>query len=181
MGLSGLEFVGATSGAIDVDASNFGVLNASTVTTAWAGTEGVSADDALFTMTFKATANVSLSEALSVNSSVSAAKAYTSSLEEMDIALDYNTVASNGFVLMQNTPNPFNQTTQIGFELPVAGQATLTIFDVTGKTVSVMSETYNAGYNEITLSKSDLGTTGVLYYQLESGDFTATKKMVIIE
>ena len=45
----------------------------------------------------------------------------------------------------------------------------------------MMTETYNAGYNEITLRKSDLGTTGVLYYQLESGDNTATKKMVIIE
>lgn len=181
MELSGLEFVGATSGVIEVSESNFGVLNANTVTTAWAGLEGVSSDETLFTMTFKATANVSLSEALNVTSSVAAAKAYTSTLEELDVVLEYNALTAPGFVLLQNTPNPFSQTTQVGFELPVAGSATLTIFDVTGKTVSVMTETYDAGYNEITLRKSDLGTTGVLYYQLESGDFTATKKMVILE
>jgi len=181
MELSGIEFVGATSGAIEVSESNFAALSSSTITTAWAGVEGVSSDETLFTMTFRATANVALSSALNIGSSVAAAKAYTSTQEELDIVLEYNTVGATGFALLQNTPNPFNLTTQIGFELPVAGSATLTIFDVTGKTVSVMTETYNAGYNEITLRKSDLGSTGVLYYQLESGDNTATKKMVIIE
>ena len=181
MELSGIEFVGATSGAIEVSEANFAALSSSTITTAWAGIEGISSDETLFTMTFRATANVALSGALNIGSSVAAAKAYTSTQEELDVVLEYNTVGTTGFALLQNTPNPFNQTTQIGFELPVAGQATLTIFDVTGKTVSVMTETYNAGYNEITLRKSDLGTTGVLYYQLESGDNTATKKMVIIE
>ena len=181
MELSGLEFVGGTSGAIEVSESNFAALSTSTITTAWAGIEGVSTDETLFTMTFRATANVALSSALNIGSSVAAARAYTSTQEELDVVLEYNTVGAAGFALLQNTPNPFNQTTQIGFELPVAGSATLTIFDVTGKTVSVLTETYNAGYNEITLRKSDLGTTGVLYYQLESGDNTATQKMVIIE
>ena len=181
MELSGLEFVGATSGAIEVGEANFGVLNAKTITTAWAGTQGVSSDETLFTMTFKATANVSLSEGLTLTSSVAPARAYTTTLEELDVVLEYNSAVTPGFVLLQNTPNPFSQTTQIGFELPVAGSATLTVFDVTGKTVSVMTEAYDRGYNEITLRKSDLGTTGVLYYQLESGDFTATKKMVLID
>ena len=95
--------------------------------------------------------------------------------------IEFNSLAEAGFVLLQNTPNPFDEFTAIGFELPQSGSATLTIFDVTGKTVSVLTENYGAGYNEITLRKSELGTSGVLYYQLESGDFTATRKMILID
>ena len=57
----------------------------------------------------------------------------------------------------------------------------MTVFDVTGKTVRVETGNYDRGYNEITLRKSQLGTSGVLYYQLESGDFTATRKMIVID
>jgi hypothetical protein len=37
------------------------------------------------------------------------------------------------------------------------------------------------GYNQITLNSSELPAVGVLYYTLETADFTATKKMIIIE
>ncbi len=181
MELSGLEFVGTTSGAIDVDESNFGLLDARTVTTAWISTEGVSSSDNLFTMTFRATQNVSLSDAFSISSRVTEAVAYTSSQDRLDVGVEFNSLAEAGFALQQNTPNPFAQYTRIGFELPQSGAATLTVFDVTGKTISVTTENYGAGYNEITLNKSELGASGVLYYQLESGDFTATRKMILID
>jgi len=180
MELSGLEFVGATSGGVEVSESNFAVLDANTVTTAWFSPEGVSASE-LFTLTFKATTDVTLSEGLSLSSRVTDAKAYTATSEIMDVVLEYSTAGVSGFVLGQNTPNPFDNVTTIGFELPVAGTATLSVFDVTGKTISVIENTYSAGYNTIELSKSTLGTTGVLYYQLESGEFTATKSMILID
>ncbi len=181
MELSGLEFVGATSGAIEVSDVNFGRIDARTVTTAWHTPEGISTGDDLFTMTFRATESIELSEALAISSRITQAAAYNTNEDRLDVALEFNTIGEAGFVLLQNNPNPFDKVTRIGFELPVAGAATLTVFDVTGKTVSVMTETYNAGYNEITLTKNDLGTSGVLYYQLESGDFTATKKMILID
>jgi hypothetical protein len=40
---------------------------------------------------------------------------------------------------------------------------------------------YDRGANVVTIDKAEVGTSGVLYYQLESGDFTATKKMIVIE
>ena len=180
MELNGLEFVGATSEGVEVSEANFAVLDANTVTAAWFSPEGVTASD-LFTLTFKATTDVTLSEGLSLSSRVTDAKAYTATSEIMDVVLEYNTAGVAGFVLGQNTPNPFDNVTTIGFELPVAGTATLSVFDVTGKTISVIENTYNAGYNTIELSKSTLGTTGVLYYQLESGEFTATKSMILID
>jgi hypothetical protein len=40
---------------------------------------------------------------------------------------------------------------------------------------------YKAGANQITLTKGDLNASGVMYYRLETADFSATKKMIVIE
>ncbi len=181
MDVAGLEFTGVEAGAINVTADNFAALDVNTVTTAWFNAEAVSTSDVLFTMNFTATADVNLSEALAVSSRVTQAAAYNANAEKLDINVAYNGVAASEFALYQNEPNPFDQTTTVAFELAQAGAATLTVFDVTGKTVSVVKGDFNKGYNTITLDKSDLNASGVLYYQLESGSFTATKKMVVIE
>ena len=69
----------------------------------------------------------------------------------------------------------------IGFDLPSAMSATLTIYDVTGKKVREYKEEYSKGYNSVEINKNELGSAGVMYYTLEAGDFKATKKMVVIE
>jgi hypothetical protein len=83
--------------------------------------------------------------------------------------------------LFQNEPNPFKGQTVVSFNLVEATQATLTVFDVTGKVITNQNIAGVRGYNSVTLSANQLGTSGVLYYTLESGEFTATKKMIIIE
>ena len=86
-----------------------------------------------------------------------------------------------GFALYQNTPNPFTGETVIGFQLPYSGVADLTIYDVTGLLIKRINGEYKAGYNEVRLSSTKLGVTGVLYYQLDTDRYTATKKMVLVE
>jgi hypothetical protein len=181
MDVNGLEFTGVESGAINVSAENFGLIDANTITTAWNSTAGVSASDVLFTMNFRATAGVTLSEAISVSSRVTTAAAYTANADQLDVNVSFNGVATTEFALFQNEPNPFENVTRIAFELPQAASATLTVFDVTGKVVSIVRGDFAQGANTITLDKSDLNASGVMYYQLESGEFTATKKMIVIE
>ncbi|MEK7255342.1 MAG: T9SS type A sorting domain-containing protein, partial [Bacteroidota bacterium] len=82
------------------------------------------------------------------------------------------------FELYQNNPNPFREETVIGFHLPEAGAATLTVYDLSGKVLTVVSENYSKGYHEITLNKKDLGASGILFYQVETARQTATGKMV---
>jgi hypothetical protein len=69
----------------------------------------------------------------------------------------------------------------IGFTLPEAMDATVTVYDVTGKVVRVIEGSYAAGYNEVKVNRKDLAATGVMYYRLDASDFTATKKMVVID
>jgi hypothetical protein len=80
-----------------------------------------------------------------------------------------------------NEPNPYKGTTLIGYDLPEAGNVTLTVFDVTGRLVYVKEQNSVKGYNTIAVSSKEIGSIGVLYYRLDANEYTATKKMVIIE
>ena len=82
--------------------------------------------------------------------------------------------------LDQNRPNPFNGETIIGFRLSKATTAVLSIYDITGRLIKTVEGDFQAGYNEVRLTVQDLGVTGVLYYQLDAGEFVATKRMVIV-
>jgi len=57
----------------------------------------------------------------------------------------------------------------------------MSIFDVTGKLVVRRQIEAVKGINTMTFTREQIGTSGVLYYQLESGQFTAQKKIIIID
>jgi hypothetical protein len=80
--------------------------------------------------------------------------------------------------LYQNAPNPFINKTQIGFYLPQASEATLTIFDESGRMIFTQTGDFTGGYNAVTIDRSVLNTTGVLYYKLETATDSAVKKMI---
>jgi hypothetical protein len=87
----------------------------------------------------------------------------------------------SSFALEQNQPNPFRNETVIGFTLPEAMPAHLSIFDVTGRLMKRVEGDFQRGYNQVTIDRDDLLSGGVLYYQLETRDYLATKRMVLIE
>lgn len=85
------------------------------------------------------------------------------------------------YALYQNTPNPFAGETVISFSLPRAMEAQITIYDVTGKVLKLIEVDGVKGYNEQVVRSGELSGSGVLYYQLDTEDFTATKRMVVIK
>uniref|UniRef100_UPI001F1C9C5C T9SS type A sorting domain-containing protein n=1 Tax=Membranihabitans maritimus TaxID=2904244 RepID=UPI001F1C9C5C len=85
------------------------------------------------------------------------------------------------FILHQNIPNPFDGYTVIGFDLPEDAEARLTIYDVTGKVIKEFEGEYKKGYNQVQVKPQELPVTGVLYYQLDTDKYTATKRMVKVE
>ena len=103
----------------------------------------------------------------------------------MNINLAFNTAegttVAGGFALEQNQPNPFSTSTVIAFNMPTAATATLTVYNVSGKVLKVVSGEFAAGKNQITLNKDELTGSGMLYYQLDTPTDSATKKMIIID
>jgi hypothetical protein len=159
---------------------NFGLFD-NAVTTSWNGKAAAETD--VLTLTFRAKQNSKLSEVLTVGSNLTYAEGYNAAGESFNVNLQFNNgkVTGNEFALYQNEPNPFDGTTKIGFSLPESANATLTVYDATGKILSVKEGNYTSGYNAINITKADVNANGVLFYRLDSGNNTATKKMIIIE
>ncbi|MBY5956811.1 T9SS type A sorting domain-containing protein [Membranicola marinus] len=170
------------SGVLNITGDNYLKYAPGVVTASWNAAEGVSAaaDEVLFTIVVKAKSAAHLRDVLSVSNRVTATEAYTSAGEYKDIGLHFNGTDA-GFALYQNTPNPYTGETVIGFKLPEATSAVMTIYDVNGRLIKRMAGDYEAGYHEVRVTSMELGVTGVLYYQLDTDKYTATKKMVLIK
>lgn len=101
------------------------------------------------------------------------------------VAASHNQAPSN-FVLEQNYPNPLQAATvqpntTIIFHLPQAGQTSLKLFDVAGKEVAtLLNRRLQAGRHEIAVAGKTLAN-GVYFYRLQSGEFTAEKKLLVVK
>ncbi len=86
------------------------------------------------------------------------------------------------FILRQNSPNPFNPSTVITYSLPVDTHARLTVYTITGQVVAVLLDerTVRAGTYSVRWDAPDM-PSGLYFYRLETGSFTATKKMLLVK
>ncbi len=85
------------------------------------------------------------------------------------------------FLLEQNYPNPFNPETSIRFHLPQSSFVTLKIYDVNGKLAATLLNGFKfAGAYNITVNGNNL-SSGVYYYTLNAGNYSQTKKMVLVK
>jgi subtilisin-like proprotein convertase family protein len=179
-----LEFVSVAAGV--ADASNFGttMVGEGVITASWNNDEvkRLATGEVVFGLTFKAVQSGRMSELMNINSSYTVAEAYNSGNELLNVALSFNNnLVTGAFDLYQNTPNPFASVTTIGFYLPEATSATLTISDVQGKVVKVIKGDYSKGYNTVNLNRSDVGAAGVLSYRLDTDSDSATRKMILVD
>lgn len=85
------------------------------------------------------------------------------------------------FYLKQNYPNPFNPTTKIKFDLPKNSFVKINVFDITGRILSeIVNQNLSAGSYEADFNGANL-SSGIYYYRIDAGDFTATKKMILVK
>jgi hypothetical protein len=186
---SSLIFEGIEGGVLKATEANFGTnrLNEGIITTSWNSNKGESfgKDAELFTLVFKATRNGKVSQMFAITSDVTKAQAYNASEEvkevKMGVRTDRGVVEGGVFELYQNEPNPFSKETVVKYRLPEASAVKLTVYDVTGKVVRVYELKGQKGLNSYQISKGDLNATGLLYYQLDATNHTATKRMLVVE
>jgi hypothetical protein len=100
--------------------------------------------------------------------------------EGTDFSVDQQ-AGERGFELYQNRPNPFRLSTVVGFELPEAMEATITVYDVTGKVLRAVEGDFGKGYNQVEFKRTEFDVQGTLFYQLDTKEFSATRRMVIID
>jgi hypothetical protein len=90
------------------------------------------------------------------------------------------------FALYQNYPNPFNPVTKIRFSVPVVEDAymrplRIVVYDALGREIAVLvNESLAPGTYETDFDASNL-PSGVYFYKLSAGEFTESKKMILIK
>jgi hypothetical protein len=86
----------------------------------------------------------------------------------------------SAYALLQNFPNPFNPTTVVRYEVPVAGNVQLTVYDVLGREVATLvNETEPAGIHEVRFDAVGLAS-GVYLYRMQAGGFVQTRSMMLM-
>ncbi len=85
------------------------------------------------------------------------------------------------FSLSQNYPNPFNPSTTIAFTLPKSAFTKIVLYDLLGREIRILLDRQmEAGHYEINVDASGL-SSGVYIYRIQAGDYSATRKMVVIK
>lgn len=96
-------------------------------------------------------------------------------------AVEFESAEVRSFELNQNYPNPFNPSTTIEFTIPKSDFVTLKIYNMLGQEVaSLITEDLVQGNYKYTWETFGLAS-GVYYYKLETKNFAATKKMIVLK
>ncbi len=103
-----------------------------------------------------------------------------------DVGDDHGAALPNRFALEQNYPNPFNPSTTIRYSLPTASEVKITVVNMLGRTVATLVDARrSAGQHEVVWNgRDDAGNavaSGLYLYRLQSENFRATKKMMLLK
>jgi hypothetical protein len=116
---------------------------------------------------------------LNLNGATGILEIEVGSFDGMLLKPDLNLIPTE-FTLAQNYPNPFNPSTTFEFGLPQASDWRLVVFNILGQTVQQWDGQAEAGFVTVRWDASQRAS-GVYFYRLEAGDFTTTKKMVLLK
>jgi len=95
--------------------------------------------------------------------------------------IEVNAGVPKTFALEQNYPNPFNPSTAISYQLPVASNVSLKVFDMLGKEVATLvNARQEAGAYTVNFNANNL-SSGVYFYRLQAGNFVQTRKMMLVK
>lgn len=135
---------------------------------------------ARFALRLKSRRTGELQDMLKIGSGITPAEAYlstvTGQLETASVALRFSN-GSQDFRLHQNRPNPATGFTDIGFYLPADSDVTLRVFDPAGRVVYSKTSTYEKGEQTERIDLNGVAP-GVLYYQVQTGEHYAIRKMM---
>lgn len=98
-----------------------------------------------------------------------------------DIEAGSEKIFPTQYSLSQNFPNPFNPTTTIEYGISVKGNVSLKIFNLLGKEIeTLVNDEKNAGTHSVKFDAANL-PSGIYFSQLRVGNFTETRKMILLK
>lgn len=106
---------------------------------------------------------------------------FNGNFEYFNLESEVNIGIPDKYELSQNYPNPFNLSTKINYNLSSNGKVSIFLYDLSGREVATLvNEVKSAGYYNVNFSASNL-SSGVYFYKLTAGDYTAVRRMVLLK
>jgi subtilisin-like proprotein convertase family protein len=183
------RIINVEPGVMNVNSDNIGIFNEhpGKVTMSWNSVMPVtiSPDEVAFYWILETKKDILRSALFDVNSEITSAEGVDAEFRILKIntGIKGNSISADGveFEVKQNVPNPFSAQTTISFTIPAANDVVIKIHDVSGKEMYMTKTYFEAGTHDVKIDKQILGKSGIYYYQVSSGEFTGSKKMVVIE
>lgn len=183
---SNIEFIGMESAALEITNDHYATSNNNLIISiTQPQTKVILTDKPLFYLLLKGDANNAVVKAMELSKTGLSAEYYNENLEILPISLEWRNSETNtsisGSTLFQNKPNPFSELTTVSFEIQDNQEVEFIIYEMDGKVIYKSSKFYEKGYHEFELTRKDLNSSGVLFMQMNTGDFTDTKRLVLIK
>lgn len=86
-----------------------------------------------------------------------------------------------GYHLAQNYPNPFNPTTTLAYSLPVSSIVSLKVYDILGREIATLVEGMQPAGTHYAIWDASDAPSGVYYYRLRAGNFSATRNLMLLK
>jgi len=154
------------------------------MTMSWHTEEAVSLskNDILFKLYFRAKGEIAEEISLTASSSITQEEAYYSNKVTDRVEIEMIDNSTSGLmVLNQNEPNPWRESTVIGFSLPDRGTVQMRLYDNTGKLIRTIRDNYGSGENEIMIGRDIIQAPGIYLYEIQYRDQIEHKRMIVLD
>ena len=187
---SDIKVLDVRGASIEIEENNFNInTDNRTLSVVWHTQEAssVEEDQILFEILIESLEDSKADNMFTISNDILFAESYDMNLDAKDIELRIRSTNSTNssiipqLTLSQNEPNPWMNFTTIVVETSVAGKGQLTVMDIAGKVVLSRDIATTEGRNEFILTKDDISSTGVLYYEITIGELRMMKKMVLLQ
>jgi len=169
------------SDVLTLDVNDQASITDQLTTMLWYDHKGIThtGKEAILTVVLKAKANVLLSDALQLNSDVTAAALFTTEEEEYNVRLEIVENNSN-FAVAQNVPNPFKEETAIMITVPQPGPVVIRVYNVLGEQLMEHKEDVEKSFMHSLLSDQLGGVAGMYLYEVSYQNEVIQKNVILI-
>ncbi len=178
------EWMEVSSGAMTIHEESYHILgNELRIVLGQESSTSVKGQDVVFYLKLNVKTAMSTKDLVKLSPSLTS-EYYNENLEVLP--LSWNTFGGDHqqealqTILFQNVPNPFNEITTIRFELPKDQEVEFVAYELDGKVIWKQKKHFSKGVHNMELKARDLNTYGVFFLQMNTVDFTDTKRLILI-
>ena len=142
----------------------------------------VRADETVFTITFRAGKDGNIHDFITMENAGLRAEVYTENTQSAkSLKWNWVDVTNDVFAITKHQPNPWKESTMVGFSIPKSDMVSVKVKDQTGRTVYSTTDYYPAGEQEVIITRDAIQTSGMYFVEIKYNKEVQTIKTIMID